>query len=68
MFLYISFYLFIISNVFFIKKDARLDASLRCIVRVNEKNLVDYYLKNAKIILTNKTYIFGLIVCCYRVK
>ena len=62
MFLYISFYLFII------KKDARLDAILRCIVRVNKKNLVDYYLKNAKIILTNKTYIFGLIVCCYRVK
>lgn len=59
MFLYISFYLFIISNVFFKKKDTRLDASLRCIVRVNKKKLVDYYLKNAKIILTNKTYIFG---------
>jgi hypothetical protein len=59
MFLYISFYLFIISNVFFEKKDTRLDASLRCNVRVNKKKLVDYYLKNAKIILTNKTYIFG---------
>jgi hypothetical protein len=59
MFLYISFYLFIISNVFFQKKDTSLDASLRCIVRVNKKKLVDYYLKNAKLILTNKTYIFG---------